>query len=264
MADCDATARPSAAKPPVDRQGVLVGTALAIGAAILLGALTQRLTGVGFALIASPLLILILGPLQGVVITNVFGIATASAVYLLHVREVEYAKVLPLLGAAAVAVVPGAMLARALPTPLLAIGAGSLTVLALALSVFARRLPHVDAWPGRVVAGGLSGFMNVVAGVGGPAITAYSIASEWEHRLFAISVQFYFAVLGLISFTVRGVLPAIAAVDWAVAVAALAVGLLAGQLLGRWIPVRVARRACLVLALLGGLAVIARGILDVV
>ncbi|WP_309127089.1 sulfite exporter TauE/SafE family protein [Microbacterium sp.] len=238
-------------------------SALTIGAAVLVGALTQRLTGVGFALVASPLLVLALGPIQGVVITNIFGVATALMVYVFHVRRVEYRRVLPILAAATVAVVPGAILARALPASVLAIGAGALVVAALALSVLARRIPRVNAWPGQVVAGGLSGFMNVIAGVGGPAITAYAVASEWEHRRFAISVQFYFAVLGLISLLARGVLPAITPVDWVAAATALGVGLLGGHLLNRWVPVRTARIVCLVLALLGGIAVIARGVLDI-
>lgn len=237
-------------------------SALTVGAAVLVGALTQRLTGVGFALVASPLLVLALGPIQGVVITNIFGVATALMVYVFHVRAVEYRKVLPILAAAAIGVIPGALLARELPAYVLAIGAGSLVVAALALSVFARRIPHVNAWPGKVVAGGLSGFMNVIAGVGGPAITAYAVASEWEHRRFAISVQFYFAVLGLISLLARGAWAEISAIDWVAAITALAVGLLGGQLLTRWVPIRAARTICLILALLGGIAVIARGLID--
>lgn len=235
---------------------------LAIGAAVLVGALTQRLTGVGFALVASPFLVLLLGPIQGVVITNVFGAATALVVYASHVREVEYRRVLPILAAAAVAVVPGALLARSLPAPVLAIGAGSLVVAALGLSVIARRIPHVQAWPGQVVAGGVSGFMNVIAGVGGPAITAYAVASEWEHRRFAVSVQFYFVVLGSLSLLARGVLPAFAVEHWIAAIVALALGLAGGRALSRRVPVRVARSVCLVLALAGGVAVVVRGILD--
>ena len=236
--------------------------ALAVGIAVFIGALTQRLTGVGFALVASPLLVLALGPIQGVVITNVFGVATALMVYVFHIRAVEYKKVLPILGAAAVAVVPGALLAHTLPAHVLAIGAGVLVIVALALSVMAKRIPRVKLWPGQVVAGGISGFMNVIAGVGGPAITAYAIASEWEHRRFAISVQFYFAVLGTLSLLARGALPAISAIEWMAATLALAIGLVGGQFLGRWVPVKIARTVCLVLALAGGVAVIIRGILE--
>lgn len=237
-------------------------SALTVGLAVLVGALTQRLTGVGFALVASPLLVLALGPIQGVVMANVFGVATALMVYVFHIRRVEYRKVLPILAAAAVAVVPGALLARTLPAPVLAIGAGTLIVLALALSVLARRIPRVEAWPGQIVAGGLSGFMNVIAGVGGPAITAYAVASRWDHARFAVTVQFYFAALGILSLIARGAAPEMTVLDWCVALSALVVGLVGGHLLTRWVPVRTARIICLVLALVGGVAVIVNGILS--
>lgn len=237
-------------------------SALTVGLAVLVGALTQRLTGVGFALVASPLLVLALGPIQGVVIANVFGVATALMVYVFNVRKVEYRKVLPILAAAAVAVIPGAFLARTLPAPILAIGSGTLIVLALALSVLARRIPRVDAWPGQIVAGGLSGFMNVIAGVGGPAITAYAVASRWDHARFAVTVQFYFVALGLISLFARGATPSISLLDWCCAIGALIVGLIGGHFLTRWVPVRAARSVCLALALAGGVGVIVNGILS--
>ena len=145
---------------------------------------------------------------------------------------------------------------------MLAIGAGVLVVSALVLSLAARRVPHVDGWQGRAATGLLSGFMNVVAGVGGPAITAYAVASRWEHRAFALSVQFYFVVLGSLSLLARGVLPAMTPEEWLAAVAALAVGLLAGRVLARRVPVRIARAACITIAFLGGFAVIARGVLE--
>ena len=245
-------------RSPVDG----VTAAVAVGVAVLLGAITQRLTGVGFALVAAPLLVLALGPVQGIVITNVFGVATALTVYLFHAREVEYRRVLPILAFAGVAVIPGALLVAALPAPVLAVAAGVLVVAALALSVFTKPIPHIEGWPGRMAAGLLSGFMNVVAGVGGPAITAYAVAARWEHRAFAITVQFYFVVLGSLSILVRGVVPDIPPAAWISACTALAVGIVVGRLLGRRIPVRVARRACIALAFAGGFAVIARGVIE--
>ncbi|MGH3703154.1 MAG: TSUP family transporter [Agromyces sp.] len=232
----------------------------ALGAAVFVGAATQRLTGVGFALVAAPLLVLVLGPIQGVVMTNIFGVATALAVYVFHVREVEYRKILPLLAAAMIAVIPGALVARVMPANVLAIGAGILILLALALSALARRLRGIGRWPGLVGAGMLSGIMSVIAGVGGPAITAYAFASRWDHTKFAISVQFYFAVLGSLSLLSRGALPEIGAREWAVAIGALVAGMVAGRWLSRIVPIRIARFACLALACLGGVAVLTRGL----
>lgn len=238
----------------------MIIAALPLAAIVALGATTQRLTGVGFALVASPLLVLLLGPIQGVVITNVFGVATALVVYLTNVQRVEYRKVVPLLIAATVAAIPGALLARYLPPAVLATGAGLLVIIALGVSVFARRLPGLTGTRGLLGAGALSGFMNVIAGVGGPAVTAYAVATHWEHRRFAISIQFYFAVLGCVSLLSRGALPALSAIEWLFAVAALVVGMVAGHFLTQKVSPKTARNASLIVALLGGIAVIVRGL----
>ena len=51
-----------------------------LAGAILLGALTQRLTGMGFALVAAPLLVVVVGPLTGVQLLQVIGIVASSLV----------------------------------------------------------------------------------------------------------------------------------------------------------------------------------------
>ncbi|WP_308800227.1 TSUP family transporter [Agromyces silvae] len=233
----------------------------ALAAAVLAGALTQRISGIGFALVAAPVLILLLGPVQGVVVTNVFAVLTALSVYIRHARDVEYRKILPLLLAACVAAVPCALLTRDLPADVLAVIAGCLVLGALALSVTAQRVRGIAGRPGLIAAGALSGAMNVAAGVGGPAVAAYAVAARWPHDRFALSVQFYFVVLGVWSLLVRGVPPALTPTEWAVAVLALAAGLWVGSAASRRVGVRAARRWCLVVAFLGALGVVAQGVL---
>jgi hypothetical protein len=41
---------------------------------VVAGALTQRVTGVGFALVCAPLLVLIAGPFEGVVLANLLSL----------------------------------------------------------------------------------------------------------------------------------------------------------------------------------------------
>ena len=50
-----------------------------LAGAVLLGA-TQRLTGMGFALVSAPLLVAVLGPLTGVQLLQVFGIFASALV----------------------------------------------------------------------------------------------------------------------------------------------------------------------------------------
>lgn len=231
-----------------------------LGASVLAGALTQRITGVGFALVAAPFFVITLGPLQGVALANLLGVATATSVYVFAIREVEYRKVLILAAAAIAAAIPGAFLARLLPEDPLSIGAGVLILAALGLSVYARKLRGIHRWPGQVGAGLLSGFMNVIAGVGGPAVTAYAVASRWEHERFAKSVQFYFMIVGAVSFAARGTWPQLAWLDWVIVAACLVAGLVGGHFLSRVIPSRQARVGCMALAVAGALVVIAQAV----
>lgn len=45
------------------------------------GALTQRVTGIGFALVSAPLLVLVAGPYQGVVLANLLSLLVALGVF---------------------------------------------------------------------------------------------------------------------------------------------------------------------------------------
>ena len=44
---------------------------------VVAGALTQRVTGIGFALVCAPLLVLIAGPFEGVVLSNLLGLTVS-------------------------------------------------------------------------------------------------------------------------------------------------------------------------------------------
>lgn len=78
-----------------------------LGGIIALGASVQRLTGMGFALVAVPALVLLLGPAEGVVLANCAA-GVISAVGLVDGwREVRPAAMVPLVLAAACTVWPG-------------------------------------------------------------------------------------------------------------------------------------------------------------
>jgi hypothetical protein len=51
-----------------------------LGAAVLVGASAQRVTGLGFSLVASPFMVLLLGPFNGVLVVNACAVVAALAV----------------------------------------------------------------------------------------------------------------------------------------------------------------------------------------
>ena len=83
---------------------------------------------------------------------------------------------------------------------MLQLGIGILVIVALTVSLVVTRTEHVAT--GRapaVVAGAASGFMNAAAGVGGPALSVYAVATQWPQAAFAATAQPYFVVIGTAS-----------------------------------------------------------------
>ncbi|WP_197701374.1 sulfite exporter TauE/SafE family protein [Micromonospora coxensis] len=251
-------------------------TALAV--AIFVGAGTQRVTGLGFALVASPFVVLLTDPFNGVLLVNLCGALTALAVLVQVWRDVDVRRAGLLLGPALVAVLPGAWVARNLPAPVLAVVVGGLVLAALAAVLTRGRAGRradgppepraagdregasADGVRASLLAGAGSGFMSVTAGVGGPAITVYAVSTGWSQRSFAATAQLVFAALGVASLLAKGSLPALPAAGWALVGTGLAVGVLIGNRLSDRVPAHRARRAVVALALTGAAITVAKGV----
>jgi uncharacterized membrane protein YfcA len=118
-----------------------------------------------------------------------------------------------------------------------------------------------------LTAGGLSGFMNTAAGVGGPAVSMYSIATRWQHKSFAATMQPYFFTIGTFSLVSKALtapasFPALPFAMWAAVAAACLAGLVLGDVASKFVPARAAQLLLIVLAYLGAAATIIRGVLD--
>ena len=238
-------------------------------AAVVMGAGMQRVTGMGFALVAAPFLVLLLGPVEGVVLVNVCGAVTAGAIIFRVVKDIDWKRYAALAASALLGIIPAAILIRLIPAPVLEISIG--VILAVGLTVLlvlkSATLPQRRRY--LLTAGGLSGFMNTAAGVGGPAVSMYSIATRWQHKSFAATMQPYFFTIGTFSLiskaiTAPATFPVLPLAMWlAVAVACLA-GLVLGDLASKHVPARAAQFLLVILAYLGAGATIIRGISDAV
>lgn len=244
----------------------MLTTGLVLGA-VVLGAGMQRITGMGFALVAAPFLVLLLGPVEGVVLVNVCGAVTAGAIIFRVVRDIDWRRYAALAASAILGIIPAAFLIRVIPPAILEISIGVLLALGLTvlLAMKSARLParRRYLW----TAGGLSGFMNTAAGVGGPAVSMYAIATGWKQRSFAATMQPYFFTIGTFSLISKAItapetFPVLTWGMWlAVAIACLA-GLVMGDLAAKHVPARTAQILLIVLAYLGSAATITRGVLD--
>ena len=64
----------------------------AVVAAVFAGAVFQRLSGIGFSLVAAPALTLISGARSGVALTNLLAVVVALVVFATSARRVDRAK----------------------------------------------------------------------------------------------------------------------------------------------------------------------------
>lgn len=235
--------------------------ALALAGIVLAGSTMQRMTGMGFALVAVPALVLLIGPAEGVALSNCAA-GAISAVGLIDTwRKVRLTAMAPLVAAAACTVPAGAWALGHVPEPALLTGMGLLVTAAVAVIGSGVRVPALRGRGGAVTAGAASGFMNASAGVGGPAVSLYAVNAEWSVAEFVPNAQFYGLVVNVLSLAAKGA-PQLAAPVWALAGAGMAVGTLAGRVLADRVPERWARLTILLLALAGGLTTLGKGIGD--
>ncbi|GAA5763586.1 hypothetical protein Aros01_00055 [Streptosporangium roseum] len=232
---------------------------LVLGVIVVVGASVQRLAGIGFALVAAPALVLLLGPAEGVVLANCAA-GVISAVGLAGAwRQVRLAAMVPLVAAAACTVPAGAWVAAHLSEPVLLAGVGALVSMAALLVMRGARVPALRGVKGAVAAGAASGFMNSSAGVGGPAVSLYAVNAGWTVREFVPNAQFYGVVVNAFSVTAKG-LPQLTAPVWLLVAAGIAAGSVIGKALAQRVPEGPARLAVLLLALAGGLTTLGKGL----
>ena len=60
-------------------QSVQLAAVISLAAAVFVGASTQRISGMGFALVASPFLVIVLGPHAGITLVNLLGAKATKA-----------------------------------------------------------------------------------------------------------------------------------------------------------------------------------------
>ena len=230
--------------------------------AVLAGAVAVRTTGMGFALLSSPFLVMALGPFEGILVTNVCGIVAALLNLTAVHADLDWRRAASVIPAGVVGTVPGALLVLWLPAPVLAISISLLVIVGLLFTLASRRLQVPNSpWVG--VGGGFaSGLMNVTAGVGGPGLVVYALATQWEHRRFAATAQLHFAVLGVAALIAKWSLPTLPLTGWAVLLALLVVGLVGGNVLARWVHGARAMRWVIVIAMAGALMSLTQGLLQ--
>jgi uncharacterized membrane protein YfcA len=229
-------------------------------AAVLLGAVAQSVSGIGFTLTCGPLLVSALGAADGVRLSVVLSLVVNAAVLARTYRAVDLRAALLLLVPAGIATPVWARLVRSAPPRLAAGLAGAAAVAGAATVARGVRWRAAGGRTGAVGAGVVSAAMNVVAGIGGPAIAVYAGNAGWPMTGMRSTAQVYFLGLNLVALVSLGP-PHLAATLLVACLVALTTGLLLGALAARRVSEPVARRITLGLAATGGLVVLVRSLL---
>lgn len=241
--------------------GLAVLLAALVG--VLVAGVMQRITGIGFALVASPVLIVAVGADEAVRLVIVTSLVSSGYSLFATWRECRLRQVLPLLPFAVLAIWPAGLMARAVDPAVSSLAAGVVVLLALGVALHPRGVPGGSTWVQAAVAGCLSGAMNAVAALGGPMAAAYGIGRKWGTSL-APNMQLFLLITSLVVLAVRG-WPATTSSSqlWVLMFAAAAGVGLGGRLSGHVSPSRAGLLTASIAAV-GALVAIGRGVAGMV
>lgn len=228
--------------------------------AVLTGATLQRSTGLGFTLVSGPFLVLVLAPYHGIALANLLSLLTNVLVLAATYCSIDVRRAALLSIGVVTAILPGAAVARALPDPALLVLVGAAAAGAAAVVAAGGTFQGLGRPMGALGAGFVSGFSNVTAGVGGPALAVYGASTGFPPRNFVPTVQ----VVGIVANASSLLAKHDADLPGRLVLSCLA-AVLAGILFGRWtsrlVGEREGRAIVLSLAIVGGLASVGKGIL---
>ncbi|KAD3515132.1 TSUP family transporter [Arthrobacter yangruifuii] len=244
------------------------GLLIVVLVAIFIGAIAQRIAGLGFALLISPFLVIILGSHGGVLMVNICGMVSSLLILSRVWRDVDWAMYRWLAIPAVIASVPASAAAVFLPSAPLAVTVGAVVLAALSISLLLQRTSLVltGNMP-KAVAGFASGITNAMAGVGGPAVSVYALLARWPQRPFAATLQPFFVTTASVTLTSKllldpGQMPPFQPWAWALIGVMIVGGIYAGEKLQRFIRDDQARMAVIVIAFIGAAAALVKGLVD--
>ncbi len=237
------------------------GFALALLVAFVAGGV-QRITGMGFALCATPLLVMIYGAADGVRIVVLLGLILSLCLLLTQRAAVDWRSAWRLTWPGLAASPLGALAVVFLPEAALLLLVGGAAIVSL-LAGRSQWLAGIMAGRGATIkAGSAAGLLNLTSGLSGPPLVGYAEAVKMPVVTFIATVQVVFIALDAITIAWRG-FPQLPIIDLVWFGLAMGAGLTVASLLARFVPDRWGRRLMFAVAWLGTAAVLAKGSLAV-
>ncbi|HEY7633804.1 MAG TPA: sulfite exporter TauE/SafE family protein [Thermoleophilaceae bacterium] len=181
-------------------------TVALVAAFALAGACVQATTGMGFALILTPIMFALLSPVGAIVAVTLLGLELNLLVLFAEGRRprVAWREVTPILAAVVPGTVCGVLVLRVLPKPLLQVAVGLAVIGAVLVRLRAVRAAAAaaaapaTAGPGRLAVGFATGALTTSAGVSGPPLALWLSRRGLAPADFRDSLTALFLATGII------------------------------------------------------------------
>lgn len=244
---------------------------LVVVCAVLLGVTLQRTSGMGTGLVLSPALVLAIGPVTGILLTNMTTVVSAAFLTFAVRAEIDWGRYLRIAPAILLGAIPAALLVHSVESGLLEVIIGVSLLLSLAVTPLLRgREAEMPPTPAGLLAGALGGFLNTAVGVAAAAMLAYAQVTRWDQRSFAATLQPIFLTMGLVSVITKllvGTTGSGGPPPWPLMVAAIGsvpIGVLLGGVVARRVSSHTARAVAIGVVVLGSTATLLRGLGQVI
>lgn len=208
----------------MDARGIVV-----IEGAILLGAVVQGTSGLGFNLTAAPIVNAVMPGPSSVGLINLFALLQNTLLLVREKGRIRWEAFRILGPSLAAGVLIGYGMLRLIPHAVMPLLVAASALASLVALIAWRSGPSPLAG---VTAGVWSGAINTYAGVGGPPVASYLISQGWKHGDFLRTLQLVFIGIDIVSLPMLG-LPALPWWFYAIAVGCLLAGTGIGSLLRR-------------------------------
>ncbi len=235
-----------------------LSTAIFLNSLFAFAALVVSVTGFGFAMVATPIAILVLPPVQAVPVVVLSWLPLSLLLVVNCFRTINAGRVLRLYACAMVGVPVGVHALATFDAGLMRTATGLVALTGAGMMALHSGKPFRSNAMATCGAGLLSGLMGGVSGMTGPPVVLLGLKQRWPHTALRADLIGYFLILHFsiaLFFHTRGLLEIETIAMSAGSFPGIAVGFLAGLRLKRRVSERSYRSAAL--TLVGGAGILA-------
>jgi len=210
---------------------------LIVGGIIFLAALTQSITGFGFAIVSMSFLPGVVGLQTAVPLVILISIIANIIIWYSYRRDCNFKAVKRLVIASLIATPIGVLLLDYIPEAIALKGLGIIIFSYVLYDWFNLALPSLKSSAWAYFFGGMSGILNGAYTTGGPPLIVYANCRHWQPREFKgnlTAIFFFSSLLAAIAHGIQG--------NITLSVGRYAVYSLPGFALGLWLGIVLAKK----------------------